>query len=304
MKELGTKYYKITDGDLDIVRIIKIIDESNSIILTKDNKKLKASNKDLDEFTLLNPDGYLFFNIVNMGKTENEGQDVIINLNRRSDISKGVNIPFVSCRQNVYDFITNQIEKEEVTHLGLSLSLETTPEDVPYESMLACSSISYTERISIYNDDKLNNILSMISNINKFNSVLYNIYKVMKGSKYVGLCKDLKELLEYNKFMYDFRRAFNILPINDILDENNITIENIINIEDILKHKMNNCQIFRFSKTINLSKIEREYLLVSDKKDNIFIIIYDKGESINRPYINNIKDKSDSVYLIKQIIKK
>lgn len=305
MKNIGDKYYKVIDGDLDLIRIVKIINDDTSVILKGTSTK-KIDNDVLKDYIKLNPDGYVFFNIVNMGATKEEGQDVIVSLNRKTDIDKGIGLPFAACRQNIYDFFSNQIQKEDsVTYLGLSMSIETTPEDVRYESILACGSMDYSERISIYIDDKLDILLRMIRDTNKFNSVLYHIHKIMKGSEYHGLCTTLKDLLEYNKFMYDFKRAFNIIPIDTIIvDEDNITANNIIDIEDVIKHRLVNFQIFKYTKTINLSKIERDYLLISDSNDALYIVIYTKGEGINRPYINNIVDKSDSINLIKHIISK
>ena len=57
--------------------------------------------------------------------------------------------------------------------------------------------------------------------------------------------------------------------------------------------------VIPFSRDINLDDIKRSYLLVSDEKDNIYIVIYDKGEYKNIAEKQNFITRREIVSMIK-----
>lgn len=302
--EIGLKYYKYIDDKLDIIRIHKI--ENDFIVISRGINKTKVSKDYLNDYIRLNPDGCIFFNIVNMGRTKEEGQDVMVLLFRKKDLDDKIKIPYAACRQNIYDPYTNSINRTNNIYLGCSMNQNNIPEGIDFKSMLACYGLDYSEKINIYIDDSLDIILSMISDINRYNKVLFSMYKIMKDSNYIGLCKNIKDLLQYNHFYYDFLNSFNIHLVDFIIkyDENNELLpEQRRQLEDLLKIEMFKTYVFKYSKHINLNKVERDYILVMDKIDKLYIIAYDKGEYLNRAYKDNIKDKRDAVMMLKHIRK-
>lgn len=301
MKQVGDKYYRVIEDKVDIVRIHKVTD--SFITISRGINKSKVQEDYLNDFIKLNPDGTLFFNVVQMGRTEEEGHDVVVVLNRKKDLGNNIGVPYLSCRQNVFDIFSNQTNRTDKTYLGMCMTVDNTPEGTPYSNMLACYGIIYSEKISTYMDDTLDNILDMINKQYMYNNVLMKIYKALSNSKYEGLSRDLKSLLKDNHFMYDFRKGFDIHSIDMNLTPENNTLNSlqIGFLEDYLKNIMHNVFIVEYSKEINLNKIEKEHILVCDNTNKIYIITYDKGSYINRPFRDNILDKRDAITMIKHI---
>lgn len=299
---LGDKFYSYNE-DLDkvnIIRIVKIKNE-NSFSFLDENGTKKTITKEviIREYTRLKPDATLSFNIVNL---ENNMKDIIVALYRTSDLTDGNMLPQCICRQNIVDFFSNQIQKnEERMYIGVSVSKETIPEDVDYEMVLACNGIHYTNNVSVYLDDKLDTILSMV-NVPKYDTVLKLLHDhVNNTNKFMGYTSSLKQLLKENDFMYDFQKAFNIyrVPFDTIIIEDELEVGQRRLVEDILKVEMFKTYVIPYDREVDLKKIERDYVLISDTSKNVFILAYDKGEYLNKAYADNIKDKRDAIALLR-----
>lgn len=296
---LGDKFYRYDEetDKIDIIRIKKIQNE-NLFSYEKENVSYKITREELlKNYTKLRPDGTVAFTIVNL---ENKLKDVIVTLYRTKDLQDGIAIPYCACRQNIFDMFTNQVQKGKTMYVGVSVSQETMPDDTPFEIVLACNGIDYVNQVSVYLDDTLEDLLSFV-NKPKFDLVLTNIHNNVTNKDIQGYCTSLRQLLEENDFMYDFLRAYNIIRVNFAIDKDSTELDPFRReyIEGIIKEEMFKTYVVKYDKEINLNKIERSHIIVSDKNKEIFIIAYDKGEYINREYAKNIKDKRDAVALLK-----
>lgn len=298
---VGDKYYKILEDDsLDIIRIKRIKNENTFICIDNTNKEVKLSKKELEDYIKLKPDGYITLSIVEL---QEKIKDVLVCIHTRKDIDNGIQIPYAVCRQNIYDVFTNAINRDNnKTYVGCSVSIDTVPADVDYKMMVACNSVLSSNMISIYLDDKYEDILNLIQRKDKYDEILSILYNGILNADVYGYCNSLNQLLKDNNFMYDFHKAFNIEEVDFILEVENeyeLIPEQRIILEDILKEEMFQTYVLKYDKEIDLNKIKRNYILVSDKKEDVYIVAYDKGEYINRAYRDNIKDKRDAVTLLK-----
>ena len=122
----------------------------------------------------------------------------------------------------------------------------------------------------------------------RFADVLRNnaitLYKsIGKDNNIQGYCSTLKQLLQDNWFMYDFLKGFDIQPITlNLKDKEYLKGQDLLYMENLLKVTMDSTAIVEYSKDIDLTKIQRDYVIVSDITENIYIVAYDRGEYVVR----------------------
>lgn len=299
---LGDKFYKYNEG-ADTFITIRVEKFKNENFLVCKDEKGNSSTYSVEElkkeYTKLKPSGLLSFNIVEL----NDGmKDVIVSLYRMSDLAKHIDIPYCTCRQNIFDLFSDYLNNSKTKiYVGMSLSIETTPSNVPYITSLACNKVEHSEIVSVYLEDTLDKMLSYVK-VDKFDHVLNKIADSINNLNAIGYCRTLKELLDYTNFMFDFNKAFNIYQVPfeiKLEDEYTLDLQQTYILEEILKVQMFRTYVTKFNYDINLKKIQREHILVCDKSNNIYIVAYDKGEYINRTYEKNFRDKRDMVAMIK-----
>lgn len=174
---LGSKWYRYDkDGNLVVVRVVRHNSDTNvSIIKLKQKidevqslEKRKIDVHDLeDAYTLLNPDGYVTFNIVTIGNKEDGKpvQDVVVTLHRLKDLNTGNKVPYAVCRQNVINTYSTVIMKHSTDwEVGMTMSVETIPEGIDYNIMTACNSCDKVIAVAAYLDDNLEDIIG-VSNL-------------------------------------------------------------------------------------------------------------------------------------------
>ena len=290
----GEKYYYYTTDDhnneiLNIVRVTKVRKTEVHCIL---NEKTKVIIKpsELRTYTLLKPDAYITFSVVELG---DKNEDVIIAMNRSKD--GGINTePFAICRQAVADVFSNQIVRDDLTFLiGTSVNKNNCPTNVDFKMLLACDKLKYWKMVACYIDDRIDTILNLIPT-DKFDKTLKALYN--KAPKIItemdiklpvhGFCKSLRELIEYNDFEFDFLSAFNIYRINEEIkyqDNNELQINDDQKhiIEDIVGKYIFNTYVVKYDKTINLNLIKRNHILVSDKAHTLYVVAYDVGDNLD-----------------------
>lgn len=308
---LGSRYFKYDSKNE--LRVIKVVGYSNietaNVILIKGTSAVKRFKIPIDkleeDYTLLNPDAYISFNIVGL---QDNIEDIIVTINRLSDIAKGNNSPYAVTRQNIVNVHSTYIKAYENDHeIGMTLSIESCPEGFDFNIMTACNEIKKNITIAGYCDDNLEDILMCIKSkyIKDFNNVLYTLYtdhinsvpkeyrlEAMKSGRiHRGYCQTLKELLEYHEFMYDYERAFSIVKIPELnLTTMRISGDSIngflINstaldiIEKTYSKKILNPLVIRFDKDINLSLIKRNKLLIKDINNKVYIVMYTSEEEL------------------------
>lgn len=305
---VGDRFYKqVSDDDSEDFRVVKIKNENTF--------RIKYSNGNIDtisrstiekDYVRLIPDGLIAMNIVNVGKAnpndKEELKDVIVAIYKTEDLDNGVNIPFAVCRQSIEDLFTKQINSNPyIQYAGMSMNQNNVPAGCDFIMILACNSIAYSIGCSVYLDDTLEDILSLV-NTKKFDEVLSSMHSKIASNVY-GYYPTLKELLENNDFMFDFRQSFNIekvyFPMLINKDDYTIELEQLETLENIVHFIMEDPYVIPFSRDIDLDEIKRSYLLVSDIKDDIYIVIYDKGDYKNIAEKQNFITKREIISMIK-----
>ncbi len=314
-KLIGNRFFTIDEQDnVHTVRILKFLNEKTVSVLNYDTKHTEKMDWQelVNEYNLLNPNGVILFSIVKMpkgkkinGQPQEEVEDVIVSLFK---LPNNDGIPFCVCRQNIID-IHNALVKPNEAIVGCCMSQESIPEGFDFKAMRSCNSLVYHQTVSVYLDDHIDEIFRCIKS-NKYDSVLNNLYEnniekltteylkkeAREKSVYGGFCRTLKDLLYDNEFIYDFKRAFGIEYFSNIdLEFPEDTEEMYLNSEseffDIVSKRLgyytNNGILVPFDYDIDLTKLEKDYLLVSDKSERVFVLTYDKGNN----YVYDIEDQ-------------
>lgn len=286
---VGKKFYKYIDGELYILKVLVDKDPNSfKCSVNGTNERIRISKQELDDdFLTLRPDGILYFNIATVGELE----DVILMLYRAKDIDASETIPYAICRQNITDLLANTIIKPDYKNLitGLAISKESLPEGMDMNMVLACDGIKKVVPICIYLDDTLDDILSLIKT-KDYDNVLYNLFMDHVKYKYKdnkdkykedivdGYCKSLRSLMESNEFSYEFCRSFNVYPVTFEISEDEINsklnLRNTTLLSTILMKKIKSSIVVEYDKTIELSKIQFDYVLIRDTKNKTYLVSY------------------------------
>lgn len=310
-KIIGCRFFKAKtreDNTIEVTDLLKVVGLQNeSILKVKDLKnndnifKIKKAFLE-SEYTLLEPDAYVMFGIVNL---QGNIQDIIVSMFRTKDMENGSNIPYCVCRQNITNLHGAMIRTQDLSSIvpqevGMCMSLETIPDGIDYSIMTACDSLSHFTMVAAYMDDKLSDLLQCLK-INKYDDVLEFLFQehmkhvvmdkdiVSKDPIHMGYCRTLQSLLEYNSFMYDFRRAFGISEISIDLIENTTEDGKLSPIAKEAIQKAYNKYILeetviKYDKDIDLDSIAQTRIMVSDANEKVFIITYTEGKE----YIENV----------------
>jgi len=277
------KFYRVNEDDsIEFLRLIKVKNADCYILLNSKKERVKLTEDELSKYVKLRPDGYINYSIVSLDAGI---KDIIVSMFRREDIENGDAIPYCICRQNIFDLFTNNFVKDDKTQfVGCSVSKDTCPADIDYKMIMGCNSIIDNINVSMYVDDILDDLLDPISVLN-FNDVLFKNYIKSRNENIYGYCKTLKELLHTNNFMYDVLKAFNIIKVPFLTlynpNSNEIYTSNREWLESYLKVEMFKTFVVPFTKEIDLKKIERDHVIISDINNEIFIVLYDKGDFLD-----------------------
>lgn len=297
---LGERYVQEKEDEIIILRIIKIKNESDVVVQDEDGNSFSTTMENLKkDYLLLNPDGFLSFNIVYIdGGLNGKFDDVIVTLHTREDMLTETKIPTVICRQNINDLHAAQLKiKKNGTNkdfYGMSISKETCPEDVPFESMLSCDGLVKAVPVAIYLDDKFDDIMQVIKT-KEFDNILLSIFmnhikkenngktgliynRMIQLPTVDGFVKTLRDLLVINNFMYDFQRTFNIIPLKNINISVDMSKEDTVLLREVLSNLLNiniiNFKMIPYAKDIDLNRISNSYQLISNEKQEIFLVVY------------------------------
>lgn len=311
---LGSKWFKYDkDGNLNVVRVISHANrETVSVIDLKqklEDVQLKHRRKisiDVleDAYTLLNPDAYVSFNIVDIGNEEKSIKDVIVSIHRLKDLQKLNNVPYAVCRQNVINTYSTVIMKHSTDwEVGMTMSIETIPEGIDYNIMTACNKCDKVITVAGYLDDNLEDLLMCIKlkDLSEYDRVLVDLYhdhinsipkefreEACKVPIHKGYCRYLKQLLEYTDFMYDYERAFGVANIKDVKFSSDHIIEGdpingfLVDSETLNKiqkaygFKFINPIFMLFDKDINIDELENEVALIKDATGHVYLCNYIK----------------------------
>lgn len=285
----GSKFFRYLEDENgvqipDVIRIISADPIKNKIrYFDNDNKKQITTYEYLIEnYKMLKADGMIIFTIVSVG----QANDVMVALKDFARI--GDPLPYAVCRQSIHDFFG---EHNKNISVGVSVSQDTCPANIDFRSVMICEPTKdqYSKSIVIYLDDTLDDIFKFIKTT-KFDNTLVALKQTVEREglfnsrdKILGYCTTLRELLELNNFMYDFRKCFNIVEVPYHIDDSKdvLDMDNILYLEKEFKMNIMETYMIKYTKEIDLKTIKRDYLLISSAADlykNVYIVGYDRAD--------------------------
>jgi len=290
---VGSKFYKYIGEDLEVIRIVKYKNADN-VIVKKDstNELFSKTIKEIEtDYVLISFNGLLTISKVSIGSDK---EDVIVSLYRKKEIEEKKNLPYLVCRQGITDLHAQPFtEGSGKEYYGACISQETMPAGIEFDVMLACNGVvkDSIQVIAVYLNDTFDDIISLIKTEKYDNTLnllfLDHLQYVSKkyGQMYYkaklqtkeceGYYTTLRDLLYYNNFMYDFYRGFNIYPLDyDLKDQQPIPEECKTDLSNFLCKNIDITFAMKYYYDISLDNIQKDYVLVSDKDQNVFIIVY------------------------------
>lgn len=308
------KYEENENGEQELIllRLYKVKSKNTFLLRDKQKNKVVLSKKQLEEFSMLEPDGLI---IHVLASDPQQGVDTMCLLYRMKDINDNINEPYAVCRQNIIDPFEMILNNDPYTTVvGVSISRDTAPEGFDFKSVCIAAGVRDQKINFIYKDDSFEDIMSFV-NEELYDKALMIIKDHMDDSdniKYKGFKDSYRSLLMENDFMYDFRRAFDIIRLNLTIDTSincwtedriyKISENEIRTIESLTKHVVISPVLIKYDKTIDLDEIQRSYILFEDLNKELYIVSYDKGEYINREY-DSLEDQRDKE-LLQRVIHK
>ena len=303
---IGAYFFKYEGTDLIMLRLYKVKSKNTFLLRDKQRNKVVLSKKQLEEFSMLEPDGLI---IHVLASDPQQGIDTLCFLYKMKDINDNINEPYAVCRQNIIDpFETLLNNDPSTTYVGVSISRDTAPVDFDYKSICIAAGIRDQKIHFVYKEDTLNDILSFVNEeiYDKALSIVKSHMSDTDNIKYKGFNDSYRSLLMDNDFMYDFKRAFEIIRINLAIDNSierwtedgiyKISEDEIRTIESLTKHQVISPILIKYDRTIDLAEIKRTYILFEDLNKELYIVSYDKGEYINREY-DALEDQRDKEIL-------
>lgn len=322
---VGYKLFKeLEDGTIDLIRIVncrkyKEGNPSEIVIRNEATKEIKKVRVDsLSDYTPLEPDGLMTFNIVNL-KTEDGSivKDVIITVSKILNIKIGDLLPYAVCRQNITDIFYNLLCKtEDDMMVGLAVNNENCPANFNFEMMLACNGIAYSESVNFYRTDLIEDIMKMIK-VKKFDDILSDLYSkhvdyvgdpsLMMKLHHKGWTKNLDTLLKNNNFQTDVDQMLGITHIepvlNDYIVEKSLpngdkysSLEGDIKlwISSLFKIAINDITLLEYDHDINLAEFNNaRYLLLRDGSNKLYLAVYTITGEYNRSDLEAEANKKD-----------
>lgn len=284
------RFYRWEDDKLQEVRVIKINNEDSfTVIKTKGDDigvKIKVPKKSLFEYyTRLNPDACIEFAVV---KVTDKMTDVMVTVTKRDQPGS----PYIVCRQNAVDLFAQWAYKD--TKLtGICISRSSCPEGVNFDDFLVYTDKTVSEIVSYYLGDNMHDIFKILRFMDDYDNTLRDnfdkyIKSISLNSKWVediykksnfmdGYCKSLVTLLELNNFEYELNTCYGILSTD--FDDSDFEDGNLSdNAREVLSNmtgvNIDKAIAVDYDKDVDLSKIKRNYCLVSDKNRKLRIVAY------------------------------
>lgn len=299
---LGDKFYRKINDKLEIIRIIRVKNENTYMCKNQnintgklENEKRRILRKELaDNYTKIKPHGFVSFSIVELS---NGFKDVMVALTRAFDIDNKILTPYAVCRQCCLNPFTQIIIKEPKNYVGVSINKDNVPADIDFNLFLSCNKVKNTSAISIYIDDNIEDILSILNRKNIYDNTLLYIKNQTKDMvKFIGYQDSISKLLSYNDFMFDFYMGFHIKKVDfemKIEGKNYSLIPELkIKLEDIIRKPIETTCVTKYDYTIDLDKIERQYVLIKDSKNNLYVVAFTTNDGyINYSYNAYVPDK-------------
>ena len=294
----GLKFFQFPDNsdEPNVVRLVKYMEAEKKYKMrsNKDNSIVYIPREDLEEdWIKLNPDGIMEFIICSA--RDNQGElvpDVMVTLHKRGEDHLIEGKPYAICRQAVIDIFVLLQQGKYIA--GMTMSRDTCPPEVKFESVYQYENPKTMEFVAIYNTDHLPDIIKFI-NVSKYDKQL-RLIKSRDKMGIPGYNTTLYDMLKNNYFMLDFHTAFDIHEFK--FDEFDFTNRDTCRIltEYIIRNKYEVPSRFypvHYDKHIDLSDIKRHYILICPDSftypyANIILLGYDVSQTVSfTDYVNN-----------------
>ena len=188
----------------------------------------------------------------------------------------------------------------------MSVSKKTCPPDIAYGVMLACNSVEYSVGCNYYINDTVHDILKLLGNrLNRINKVMNENFKEalkthhrpdINQLKCMGWCRNVTTLVEDNTFEYDYNDAYDILPMNEKLEDHIMYIKDdpvspYYTFDDeytdiyskIFKINIVKTILIEYDHDIDLDKILGKYFLTRSNTGKLYVVKYvTEGEFIEK----------------------
>lgn len=294
MSSLGQKYQIYENGKLLIFRRTSETQITNVVtgnIRSATDQELK------DKYVRLTPDAsmYIFVTDSKSRKYDNPPPDVYVVVNKASTISrfnKTLNETPIDLiiRQNCVNIDTTVFDPRNIKiNVGVCIcNIDKNGSQDQINDLMTIRSIDFKTKVDIYLEDTIDDIISCLpkDQINPVNYQLKKIHSMMYCNMYNGYCKSLKELLEHNNFISNYRSLYNVINIDFKIDLGKesysvngdliLTESQHLAFEDILRKHITNISIIKYDRDIDIAKIvSRDHIMVSDTDNIIYLIVYD-----------------------------
>ena len=297
----GSKYYKITDGTVQIIRIINIKNVNTYVCMldelytSKDDiipeNTFTIDQKELSEnYRLLLPNAQLCLTTI----LDNGVPDVLIainkidtNLDAVESTASYINFGDVNiiCRQCIYDVFA-LLRQTASSCFGISVSRKSCPANIRFEDFYKnCVPTGKPQFINFYKQDNISQILGLLKTT-KADEVLSDIYRRMEPDfttkNIVGIVKSLEELVVTNGLMYDINSMFDIIPMPNVTvkyQDNMYVLDKSdeSKVEYAIKCRMKDIIIMELNHFVSENDISEDYayIKIRDSSDRTFIIQYE-----------------------------
>lgn len=287
---IGSKYYKNTDDERIVVRVLNHREETKTCKCWNINT---GKNEIIDDETLnseyieLTPEMKLNAMIT---KDEDGTKDVYVWVYRLDMIAGGSIEPIVMLRANVYSYFKNLSAEGNDVWVGECLNYIDNPEQKSLLDLAEFKDVEEAQTMSLYITDDASDILMCLGKkfVSKTDNVLNEMSNTFaKTPNIKGYVRSLDLLMDVNDFIGEVQMVFNIyrVPWKVVLDEDSYNSDGdiILNdkqkkaLEDVLRKHITDIKIIPYDKDVDISKIiQYEHVMISDLSNIIYLIAYKK----------------------------
>lgn len=307
--ELGNIYYQWNDDieDFDTYRIVGIqnVDTVRCKCCINGElpfmKKMKLADLRENYYLLISNAMITVSKVIVATRTNGEPiYDIVIMVYKREDAQTEFNAPDIICRQAMSDiFYEPFCNQTENPYVGLSVSKDTIPVGYTMKDLTVCDKVLESIVINTYKTDTIDTIISLI-NPDRWNDILERLLNDHYQNKRMknpflpntlpdiddGYCKNIKLLMESNNFMYDFYKLLGITKVNFTInydytrpdDEQPLPEDQKEIIQDIYQTNMAKTFVVPFDFSIDLDKVQLNYVLIMDETNILYIVGFTKSK--------------------------
>ena len=287
---LGFKY-QIYEGDKLVIYRVRgrKVNDCNWILIinTKTGKPKYVKEEELkDKYIKLIPDAFMNIMLTDTNGNNTSGPDVYVCVNKGTDLVKGINTPALILRQNCVDYLQTQLGGK--INVGECI-INTGNNESDIIELMGYQEINYSTSIALYIDDTIDDIIEIMPYkiLNRINNQLKEIKNLVNNNPLItGYESDFKKLLINKHFIGNYRRIFNIIQINWVIDlgkqSHNSEGDIVLNtkqktlFENEIRQYVTNIRVIKYDKDIDIAAIVASpHIMISDANYVIYLIAYD-----------------------------